>query len=203
MKRSAVILLILNNFLAFSQIAHEVVVVVACFDNGQTELQVELDSEEIAYVDFERQEFVYTVPRFVILNPSAMIVNIGDYTDASRGKRRCSEVIAYCKGVEKNPPEEKDPPQGVLYPAEEVQLGVENRLICFVSHFYPPYIQVSWYRNGRPVSEGVSLSRYYPNNDGTFHQFSTVTFTPSDGDIYSCTVEHSALDMPKTYIWEP
>uniref|UniRef100_A0A8P4KDJ9 Ig-like domain-containing protein n=1 Tax=Dicentrarchus labrax TaxID=13489 RepID=A0A8P4KDJ9_DICLA len=95
----------------------------------------------------------------------------------------------------------QNPPESILYPAEDVQFGVENSLTCFVNHFYPPYIKVSWTKNGRPVSEGVSLSRYYPNNDQTFHQFSTLTFTPMEGDMYSCTVEHSALDSPKTRIW--
>ena len=94
----------------------------------------------------------------------------------------------------------KDPPQSIIYPAEDVELGVENSLICFVNHIFPPYIEVSWTKNGRPVSEGV-LSRYYPNNDQTFHQFSTLTFTPSEGDIYSCTVEHLALEKPKTRFW--
>ncbi|KAE8288790.1 RLA class II histocompatibility antigen, DP alpha-1 chain D10 haplotype [Larimichthys crocea] len=94
-------------------------------------------------------------------------------------------------------------PVSALYPAEEVQLGVENTLTCFVNHFYPPDIKVSWTKNGQPLSEGVSLSRYYPNNDQTFHQFSTLTFTPTEEDIYSCTVEHSALDRPITRIWEP
>ncbi|KAM6936725.1 mamu class II histocompatibility antigen, DR alpha chain-like, partial [Lycodopsis pacificus] len=50
---------------------------------------------------------------------------------------------------EKNPPEEMDPPESILYPSEEVQLGVENILICFVNHFYPPEIKVSCTRNGR------------------------------------------------------
>lgn len=95
----------------------------------------------------------------------------------------------------------KDAPESVLYPAEEVQLEVENTLTCFVNHFYPPDIKVSWTKNGRPLLEGVSLSRYYPNNDQTFHQFSTLTFTPTEEDIYSCTVEHSALDRPITRIW--
>uniref|UniRef100_A0AAQ6IRA6 Ig-like domain-containing protein n=1 Tax=Anabas testudineus TaxID=64144 RepID=A0AAQ6IRA6_ANATE len=184
-------------------VAHEVVFVVACFDNGQTEAQIEFDAQEILYVDFERQEFVYTVPKFVMLDPSKMFVDISDYDDAKRGKRLCSAVVTYCTAAEKNLPEEKDPPESILYPAEDVQLGVENKLICFVNHFYPPSINVSWTKNGDPVSEGVSLSRYFPNSDGTFHQFSTLTFTPSEGDVYSCTVEHSALETPKTSIWEP
>uniref|UniRef100_A0AAX7VKT0 Immunoglobulin C1-set domain-containing protein n=1 Tax=Astatotilapia calliptera TaxID=8154 RepID=A0AAX7VKT0_ASTCA len=56
----------------------------------------------------------------------------------------------------------------ILCLAEEVELGVENSLIGFVNHFNPPSI----------------------NFNQTFHQFSTLTFSLSEGDIYSCTVEH-------------
>ncbi|KAG8010067.1 H-2 class II histocompatibility antigen [Nibea albiflora] len=152
MKRSALIILTLNSFCAFSQVPHEVTYFVGCFMNGTTEVQYEFDGDEILYVDFQKEEAVYTLP---------------------------SQILA-------------DAPVSVFYPAEEVQLGIENTLTCFVNHFYPPDIKVSWTKNGQPLSEGVSLSRYYPNNDQTFHQFSTLTFTPREGDIYSCTVEHSS-----------
>ncbi|KAK2844561.1 hypothetical protein Q5P01_011220 [Channa striata] len=182
--------------------AHELTLVVGCFHNGPAEVQFEFDAQELVYVDFERQELVYTVPKHFVLDPSAILGDIGDYNGAKKGKNACAAVVAYCMDMEKNIPEEKDPPETVLYPAEEVQLGVENSLICFVNHFYPPYIKISWTKNGHPVSQGVSLSRYYPNNDQTFHQFSTLTFTPSEGDIYTCTVEHVTLARPETRIWE-
>ncbi|XP_070821936.1 H-2 class II histocompatibility antigen, A-U alpha chain-like [Chaetodon trifascialis] len=203
MKRSSLLILILNIFCAFSQIRHEVVYILGCFENGTTEVQFEYDAEEIFYVDFERSELVYTVPRYSVHDLREKIHKFYTYEKAHRAKTTCSALLTICKGMEKNPPEERDPPESILYPAEEVQFGVENSLICFVNHFYPPDIRVSWTRNGLPVSEGVSLSRYYPNNDQTFHQLSTLAFTPREGDIYSCTVEHAALMSPTTRIWEP
>lgn len=95
----------------------------------------------------------------------------------------------------------KDPPETVIYTEEEAELGVENSLICFINHIYPPATEISWTKNGNPVTKGVSHSRYYPDEDQTFHQFSTLTFTPTETDFYSCTVEHSALEMPKTRTW--
>ncbi|XP_051262641.1 H-2 class II histocompatibility antigen, A-U alpha chain [Dicentrarchus labrax] len=201
--KRCVLLLLLNIFYAFSQIPHDISYVVGCFENGTTEVQFEFDAEEVLYVDFERQEVVYTVPKFLVLDPTKLFENMHVYNNAMKAKRACKPLVEFMKVEEKKPPEEKDPPESILYPAEDVQFGVENSLTCFVNHFYPPYIKVSWTKNGRPVSEGVSLSRYYPNNDQTFHQFSTLTFTPMEGDMYSCTVEHSALDSPKTRIWEP
>ncbi|XP_042345122.1 H-2 class II histocompatibility antigen, A-U alpha chain-like [Plectropomus leopardus] len=202
MKRSALVILMINSICAFSQIPHEISYVLGCFENGTTQAQYEFDAEEILYMDFDRDEVVYTVPRFIVDDPSKMFDNIHVYENAKKNKKTCLAILEFCKVQEKNPPEQTEPPKSVLYTSQEVELGVGNSLICFVNHFYPPLIKVSWTRNGRPVSEGVSLSRYYPNKDQTFHQFSTLTFTPREGDIYSCTVEHVTLDRPKTRIWE-
>ncbi|XP_054638728.1 HLA class II histocompatibility antigen, DP alpha 1 chain-like isoform X2 [Dunckerocampus dactyliophorus] len=95
-----------------------------------------------------------------------------------------------------------DPPESILYLAEELHLGEDNTLICLVDQFFPPNIQVHWTKNGGVVSEGVSLGRYHQNDDYTFHQLSTLRFTPQEGDIYGCTVYHSALDEPKTRFLE-
>ncbi|XP_041671182.1 H-2 class II histocompatibility antigen, A-U alpha chain-like [Cheilinus undulatus] len=201
MRQSALLILMLNSFCALSQIPHKAVYVVGCFDNCKTQVQYEFDSEEFLYMDFERDEVVYSVPPFLLLNPSEVLGREHVHKDALKAKKACSTVYSFLKGQGIHPPEEKDPPESVLYPADEVQLNVENSLICYVNHFYPPEIKVSWTKNGRPVSEGALLSRYYPNKDQTFHQFSTLKFTPKEGDVYSCTVEHVALEQPRTKIW--
>ncbi|XP_067457625.1 H-2 class II histocompatibility antigen, A-U alpha chain-like [Thunnus thynnus] len=203
MKCSAVIILMLSTFCAFSQIPHELLYVVGCFVNGTVEMQFEFDAEEMLYVDFQTNEIVYTVPTSLVPDPSQVLVGLCELRDSQTNKNLCLSLIKLAAAEEKNPPEDKDPPESILYPSEDVELGVENILVCFVNHFYPPHTKISWTKNGRPVSKKVSLSRYYPNNDQTFHQFSTLTFTPEEGDIYSCTVEHSALERPITRIWEP
>ncbi|XP_059194417.1 H-2 class II histocompatibility antigen, A-U alpha chain-like [Centropristis striata] len=203
MKLTALVILMINSYCAFSQIPHEVLYVIGCFEAGETQVQFEFDAEEILYVDFDREEVVYTVPRFIVDDVSKIFDNLNVFKNAKKAKNACQPILEVYKLEERSPPEETDPPENVLYPADDVQLGVENSLVCFVNHFYPPHIKVTWTRNGQQVLEGVSLSRYYPNNDQTFHQFSTLTFTPREGDIYSCTVEHLALDRPQTRIWEP
>ncbi|XP_041843019.1 LOW QUALITY PROTEIN: H-2 class II histocompatibility antigen, A-U alpha chain-like [Melanotaenia boesemani] len=203
LKRSALIILMLNSFCAFLQKAHEITYVVGCFENGTTETLLEFDSDEVFYVDFEKGEVEYTGPYMPGFDPSQLFQDLQIYKNALRNSKACKAIVAYGTIMEKQPSEEKDPPESILYTAEEVDKGVENSLICFVNHFYPPLIKVTWTKNGQPVSEGVSLSRYYPNQDQTFHQFSTLTFTPTETDIYSCTVEHMALDRPQTRIWEP
>ncbi|XP_028983767.1 H-2 class II histocompatibility antigen, A-U alpha chain-like isoform X3 [Betta splendens] len=119
------------------------------------------------------------------------------FSDALLNEGLCLSITKDAALEGENPPEERTPPEITIYPSGEVQPGAE--LICFVNNFYPPFINVSWTKNDHPVS----LSRYYPNQDQTFYQFSFLTFTPSKGGIYSCTLEHSALETPKTRIWEP
>ncbi|XP_028280418.1 RLA class II histocompatibility antigen, DP alpha-1 chain-like isoform X2 [Parambassis ranga] len=200
MRCSALILLMLHSISA-SQIAHEIDYFVGCSDNGTIQVMFELDDEEIMHVDFERNTVEYTVPKLFVTDPTQVFGPLNVYRNAMKGRRACEGLLVFYIETE-HPTEVRDPPDSIMYPVEEVEPGVQNSLVCFVNHFFPPFIKVSWTKNGLPVSEGVSFSQYRPNSDQTFHQFSTLTFTPSEGDIYSCTVEHEALERPLTRIWE-
>uniref|UniRef100_A0A8C6LV53 Immunoglobulin C1-set domain-containing protein n=1 Tax=Nothobranchius furzeri TaxID=105023 RepID=A0A8C6LV53_NOTFU len=70
---------------------------------------------------------------------------------------------------------EEKPPDVIIYPRNEVVTDEENTLICFINNFFPPKIRIK-----------------------SFHIFSSLNFVPKDGDIYSCTVEHEALEEPKS-----
>uniref|UniRef100_A0A8C9SQU8 Ig-like domain-containing protein n=1 Tax=Scleropages formosus TaxID=113540 RepID=A0A8C9SQU8_SCLFO len=94
-----------------------------------------------------------------------------------------------------------DPPQVTIYPRDYVLPGEGNKLICLVNNFFPPPVKVKWTKNDVEVTEGVTLSRYYPNKDLTFRQYSTVPIIPQEGDVYSCTVEHKGLSEPETRLW--
>uniref|UniRef100_A0A8C7UYD1 Ig-like domain-containing protein n=1 Tax=Oryzias sinensis TaxID=183150 RepID=A0A8C7UYD1_9TELE len=181
-------------------VEHEISYFIGCFAEGSTEVLLEFDSEEVLYVDFEKEAVVFTGPSFFKANLSERIQGLTTYKNGKKNRIWCQLADQYFTAET----EKRDPPGEVfLYTSAEVQPGVENTIICFVNGFYPPSIKVSWTKNGNPVSEGVSLSRYYPNKDQTFHQFFTLSFTPSWTDVYSCTVEHPALESPKTVLWEP
>uniref|UniRef100_A0A3B5M1W1 Ig-like domain-containing protein n=1 Tax=Xiphophorus couchianus TaxID=32473 RepID=A0A3B5M1W1_9TELE len=90
----------------------------------------------------------------------------------------------------------------LLYTANIVELGEKNILVCHVSGFYPAPVNVSWTKNGQKVTEGTSINVPFPNQDNTFTQISRLQFVPQLGDIYSCSVEHLALEEPLTRIWD-
>ncbi|KAI4811167.1 hypothetical protein KUCAC02_014085 [Chaenocephalus aceratus] len=107
-KRSALILLMINSFCAFSQIPHDIIYVVGCFENGTSEVQYEFDSEEMLYMDFDKSDIVYTVPGIFVDDPSTMFDHMNVFTNANKGKNLCVAMLQYLKNEENNPPEEKD-----------------------------------------------------------------------------------------------
>uniref|UniRef100_A0A3B4D3N0 Ig-like domain-containing protein n=1 Tax=Pygocentrus nattereri TaxID=42514 RepID=A0A3B4D3N0_PYGNA len=93
-------------------------------------------------------------------------------------------------------------PQSSIYSKDDVELGSNNTLICFITAFYPPRIGVWWTKNNANVTDGVRFSRFYPIGDGTFNLVSRLSVIPEKGDIYTCTVEHVALDRHLTKTWD-
>ncbi|XP_054638727.1 H-2 class II histocompatibility antigen, A-U alpha chain-like isoform X1 [Dunckerocampus dactyliophorus] len=194
-------ILTLSCFVACAAVVHKISIFLGCFKNATTEL-MELDGNELGYVNYNAEKIVYTIPTFFAVNISELLHDVHVYEDASKSKENCWRALNALEQWEKYQLEVEDPPESILYLAEELHLGEDNTLICLVDQFFPPNIQVHWTKNGGVVSEGVSLGRYHQNDDYTFHQLSTLRFTPQEGDIYGCTVYHSALDEPKTRFLE-
>ncbi|KAK9954033.1 hypothetical protein ABG768_016144 [Culter alburnus] len=136
------------------------------------------DGEEIRHADFTQKMGVNTLPDFA--DPLSFP---GSYEESTADQEVCKQSLTVCIKAYQSPPEEMDSPETSIYPKNDVQLGVENTIICHVTGFFPP-----------PVS-------YRPRNDGTFHIFSSLKIIPEERDIYSCTVNHRALQGPQTKIW--
>uniref|UniRef100_A0AAV2MD01 Ig-like domain-containing protein n=1 Tax=Knipowitschia caucasica TaxID=637954 RepID=A0AAV2MD01_KNICA len=189
-----------NYFNVFSQHSHLARYVVACSAHiNSTRVLYDFDGDLILFVDFVNSDVIFTTPSFIHFD-SSYFDNV--FRNAWRARRTCLQTQLASILPGSKAPEVQDPPENILYPAEEVLLGIENRLVCFVNRFYPPVISVTWTKNNCPVSKGVTTSAYIPNKDTTFHCFSTLTFTPEQGDVYSCTVQHPALEEPTTRIWD-
>ncbi|XP_036379839.1 H-2 class II histocompatibility antigen, A-U alpha chain-like [Megalops cyprinoides] len=181
-----------------AEVPHLDITSLGCSDAADEEDVKDLDGDEMRYIDFNKKEAVSTLPEFA--DPMRWPE---DYAAAVTNMVVCKNDLEVFTKAGKNPPLEKDPPQSTIYTKHDVEFGKENALICFVNNFYPPPVKVKWTKNDREVKEGVTLSRYHPNSDFTFRQLSTLSFTPDEGDIYACTVEHTALPEPQTKIWEP
>ncbi|XP_062825536.1 HLA class II histocompatibility antigen, DR alpha chain-like isoform X2 [Anolis carolinensis] len=94
-------------------------------------------------------------------------------------------------------------PSVKVYPKYPVETGDPNALICFVDHFSPPVLNVTWLKNGQMVSKGVEETAILPRADHAFRKFSYLPFVPEEGDFYTCRVEHRGLPEPLTVIWSP
>ncbi|XP_062383707.1 H-2 class II histocompatibility antigen, A-Q alpha chain-like isoform X1 [Sardina pilchardus] len=169
-------------------------------DKGKKYFSVNVDDNQVLHVDFEDKAIVDTLPDFVNVTWEKYYGLIYAYAyNEMKEFQDDMEPMARELGY---PPEVKEPPVSAVYSREEVLLGSENTLICYVTRFYPPQITIRWMRNNENVTQGVSLSQIYANNDGSFNQISTLKFTPKKDDVYFCTVEHSALDEPLTREWD-
>ncbi|XP_037700619.1 RLA class II histocompatibility antigen, DP alpha-1 chain-like [Choloepus didactylus] len=96
----------------------------------------------------------------------------------------------------------KEPPEVTVFPKEPVELGQPNTLICHLDKFFPPVLNVTWLRNGQPVTKGVGESLFLPSTEFRFHKFHYLTFLPTAENVYDCQVEHCGLDGLLLQHWE-
>ncbi|XP_059505979.1 uncharacterized protein LOC125457037 [Stegostoma tigrinum] len=76
-----------------------------------------------------------------------------------------------------------------------------RELICTSLEFYPDDIQVSWFKNGQRITNGVKNGTLYTNSDGSFSITSALNLSVlewNEGEMYSCQVNHSTLPAPIT-----
>ncbi|XP_067269413.1 H-2 class II histocompatibility antigen, A-Q alpha chain-like [Pseudorasbora parva] len=176
---------------------HEDIQIGLCSDMEE-ELMIGFNEEEIVHADFNQKKEIYTYPNF-----GDPITFPGNYEYSVNEMAICRYNLALWTKKFKSPPPEMDAPQTSIYPKDVVQLGVQNTLICHVTGFYPPSLSISWTINNINVTERMRLSQYRPRNDGTFNIFSTLIFTPVEGDMYTCTVNHRALQgQQQTKTWD-
>uniref|UniRef100_A0A3P9DP65 Mamu class II histocompatibility antigen, DR alpha chain-like n=1 Tax=Maylandia zebra TaxID=106582 RepID=A0A3P9DP65_9CICH len=178
---------------------HEDIGISGCSDSDG-ENMYGLDGEEKWYADFNKKEEIYPQPPFVV-NP--FHYQEGTYEGAVANQQVCKQNLKVDMQAYKNPPLQRDAPSGVMiYTRDEVEFGEKNYLICYVTGFYPAPVNVSWTKNKEKVTQGSSINVPYINKDGTFTQISRLQFTPQQGDIYSCAVQHLALTQPETRLYD-
>uniref|UniRef100_A0A3Q2DYG8 H-2 class II histocompatibility antigen, A-U alpha chain-like n=2 Tax=Cyprinodon variegatus TaxID=28743 RepID=A0A3Q2DYG8_CYPVA len=181
-----------------ADVLHEDLRIFGCSDSDGEEMYG-LDGEEKWVADFKKEKGEDVPPAFI----GSFNLQEGAYELAVDDQRVCRESLKVDMKAYKNPPLQRDPPSNpMVYPRDNVELGEQNILICLVSGFYPAPVNVSWTKNNQKVTEGTSINVPYPSKDSTFTQISRLDFIPQLGDVYSCSVEHPALQKPATTIYD-
>ncbi|KAL1269616.1 hypothetical protein QQF64_031905 [Cirrhinus molitorella] len=180
---------------------HEFGVIESCTGSaGSNEMLFTYEDEVGAYMDLEEKKVVIE-PKLFQFVPDINVFVLTIDGDPSTGLTPlCKDT--YFRTLSFNVSEPFESPWTSVYPRNEVKLNVRNTLICLVSAFFPPPVRVSWTKNNVNVTDESTLSRYYPNKDRTLNVFSRLSFIPEKGDIYSCSVEHKALQQPQTRTWD-
>uniref|UniRef100_A0A8B9QJT6 Ig-like domain-containing protein n=1 Tax=Apteryx owenii TaxID=8824 RepID=A0A8B9QJT6_APTOW len=86
-------------------------------------------------------------------------------------------------------------------PAVQPKVMVSPMLLCYVMGFYPPEIEVKWFKNGREETERVVATDVIQNGDWTYQVLVMLESMPQSGDTYTCQVEHASLQQPLTQHW--
>nr|AAF03405.1 MHC class I antigen [Xenopus laevis/gilli] len=76
-----------------------------------------------------------------------------------------------------------------------------TELRCQAYGFYPREIDVKWVKNGGDEVHSEAAKEILPNPDGSYQLRVTAEITPSEGDSYSCHVEHSSLKEKLIVVW--
>uniref|UniRef100_A0A3B4FGZ9 H-2 class II histocompatibility antigen, A-Q alpha chain-like n=1 Tax=Pundamilia nyererei TaxID=303518 RepID=A0A3B4FGZ9_9CICH len=163
---------------------HTLCHIYGCFDSSDTQICAAFDGDEIYYADFKKDLLIweskiptsFRSPDIFFLNEKVEFKQI-----------MCSFNL--------------EPPEFIIYPRDEVITGEDNTLICFINHFFPPLINIKWTKNDVEVTMEDPFIKTLSNPDGTAYVLSYLNFVPEKGDIYSCTVEHEAMDEPQTKFW--
>nr|XP_057922583.1 beta-2-microglobulin-like [Doryrhamphus excisus] len=92
-------------------------------------------------------------------------------------------------------------PKVQVYSHKPARLGEENTVICHVSEFHPPDINIQLFKNGVEIREAVQTDLSFKKN-WHFHLTKHIDIIPAEGDKYFCKVIHG-MELGKDYDWEP
>uniref|UniRef100_A0A8B9SG53 Ig-like domain-containing protein n=3 Tax=Apteryx owenii TaxID=8824 RepID=A0A8B9SG53_APTOW len=120
-------------------------------------------------------------------------------------EQRRAEVDTVCRhnyvGVTPFTVERRVQPKVLVSPMQSGSLPQTDRLLCYVTGFYPAEIEVKWFKNGREETERVVATDVIQNGDWTYQVLVMLESMPQSGDTYTCQVEHASLQQPLTQHW--
>uniref|UniRef100_G3SMT7 Ig-like domain-containing protein n=2 Tax=Loxodonta africana TaxID=9785 RepID=G3SMT7_LOXAF len=159
------------------------------------EFMFDFDGDEIFHVNLEKKETVWRLKEFehfASFEAQGALANIAvDKANLDIMMKRSN-----------NTPISNESPEVTVLLNSPAEAGEPNVLICFVDKFSPPALNVTWLKNGKPVTTGVSETVFLPREDHLFRKFYYLPFLPSTEDYYDCQVDHWGLDKPLLQHWE-
>lgn len=90
------------------------------------------------------------------------------------------------------------PPKVQIYSRDPGEYGTGNTLICHVSNFHPPDIEIKLFKDGVEIP-GAKQTDLAFRKDWRFHLTKNVAFKPQKGEEYTCKVTHGGRES--TYSW--
>ncbi|NXN13455.1 HB2L protein, partial [Indicator maculatus] len=93
-------------------------------------------------------------------------------------------------------------PEVEIYPVQSSSLPQSSSLVCAGMDFYPPEVEVKWFKNGQEETDQVVSTDVMQNGDWTYQVLVMLESTPERGDTYVCQVEHVSLQHPISQHWE-
>ncbi|XP_049620751.1 HLA class II histocompatibility antigen, DP alpha 1 chain-like [Suncus etruscus] len=159
------------------------------------EIMFQFDDDEMFYMKMRKMKMVWNAQDFA--KPFSLEIETGT-NNLYRMMVKLQEIIQRSNKTQAK----SEPPIVAVYPKNPVELGQPNTLICHVDQFFPPILNVSWFRNGEQVTEDTSESLFLPSPENLFNKYYYLNFVPSTEDVYYCKVEHWGLDKPLLRHWE-
>ncbi|XP_060543785.1 HLA class II histocompatibility antigen, DR alpha chain [Pantherophis guttatus] len=162
--------------------------------SSSSEFMFEFDDDEIFHVDLEQRETIWRLPEFGRFTSFQAEGAQGNIAVLQSNLDILMKRSNYTPAV-------NVPPKVMVYPETMVEMEEPNILICMADGFSPPVLNMTWVKNGKPVTEGVQTMDYYPKKDHSFRRFSYLPFVPNADDYYACVVEHWGLTESLSKIW--
>ncbi|XP_030627894.1 H-2 class II histocompatibility antigen, E-S beta chain-like [Chanos chanos] len=72
-------------------------------------------------------------------------------------------------------------------------------LMCSAYDFYPKQIQLTWLKDGKPMTSDVTSTEEMADGDWFYQVHSHLEHIPKSGEKISCMVEHASLTKPMIY----
>uniref|UniRef100_G3SUJ2 Ig-like domain-containing protein n=1 Tax=Loxodonta africana TaxID=9785 RepID=G3SUJ2_LOXAF len=159
------------------------------------EFMLDFDGDDIFHVTTEKKETVWWLKEFehfASFEAQSALANIAvDKANLDVMMKRSNHTLNISES-----------PEWTLLlnsPAEFLQPNIR---ISFVDKFSPPMLNVTWLKNGKPVTTGVSETVFLPREDHFFSKFYYLPFLPSTEDFCDCHVDHWGLDKVLLKHWD-